>query len=90
MRESDTGLAYLNNPSLDDPLVPLHAAAGSYRIALSPRAGTKAMHIRALDVQESGKGQRCVESNGFSLLADGRFARGARKKLELGCYSKNS
>jgi hypothetical protein len=67
IQEPETDIAYLRDPSPDDPLLPLHAAAGSYRIALGPRAGKKVMHIRTLDAQESGKGPRCVESNGFSL-----------------------
>jgi hypothetical protein len=71
VQEPDTGLACLNDPSPDDPLLPLHAAAGSYRIALGPRAGKKVMHLRTLEARESGKGQRCVESNGFSLRPPG-------------------
>lgn len=39
VQEPDTGMAYLNDPSPDDPLTALHAAAGSYRIALGPRVG---------------------------------------------------
>jgi hypothetical protein len=85
VQEPDTGLAYLNDPSPADPLLPLHAAAGSYRIALGPRTGKKAMHIRTLEAQESGQGQRCVESNGFSLHANVSCARGERKKLERLC-----
>jgi hypothetical protein len=85
VQEPDTGLAYLNDPHPDDPLTSLHAAAGSYRIALGPRAGKKAMHIRTLEAQESTKGQRCVESNGFSLHADVSCGRGERKKLERLC-----
>ena len=85
VQEPDTEIAYLNDPSPSDPLLPLHAAAGSYRIALGPRAGKKVMHIRTLEAQEIGKGQRCVESNGFSLHANVSCARGERKKLERLC-----
>jgi hypothetical protein len=85
VQEPETGLAYLNDPSPDDPLLLLHAAAESYRIALGPRAGKKAMHVRTLEAQESVTGQRCVESNGLSLHANVSRGRGERKKLERLC-----
>ncbi len=48
VQEPDTGLTYLNDPSPDDLLTSLHAAAGSYHIAVGPRAGKKVIHIRTL------------------------------------------
>ena len=81
----DHDAGYLEVPQSDEVLAPLQAAACSYRIAMGPRAGRKAMSIRTMEARPSGEGTACVESNGFSLHAGVSCARGERKKLERLC-----
>jgi putative transposase len=83
---AEQGMRYLAEPESDRALTPLQAAAGTYRIALGPRAGQKVLSLqtvpsRAADSQQPG----CVNAHGFSLHAAVRCGAHQRQELERLC-----
>jgi len=85
----DTEIPNLTNPDADPALVPLHAAACTYRIALGPRRGQKVLTWKdpaaRLASQETPNPKGCVRAQGFSLHADTFWAYHQRQKLEQLC-----
>jgi len=81
---------YLADPDRDPALVPLQAAACTYRIALGPRAGQKvltwkdpALARSSQKAQDLPKG--CVSARGFSLHAGVHSGPHQRSTLERLC-----
>ena len=82
----EQGMSYLAQAESDRALTPLQAAACTYRIALGPRAGQKALSLqtvpsRAADSTQPG----CLNAHGLSLHAAVRCGAHQRKELERLC-----
>jgi hypothetical protein len=86
----EMGQTYLAEPDVDGEeartLLPLQAAAITYRIAFGPRAGQKVLTLRGAMPHESTVRQPlCANVDGFSLHAAVRVEAHDRKRLEQLC-----
>jgi Putative transposase len=82
----EEGMTYLAEADPESALVPLQAAACTYRIALGPRAGQKVLSFQTVPTQAvQPTPQRCVNEHGFSLHAEVCCTAQQRKKLEHLC-----
>jgi hypothetical protein len=86
----DMGQTDLAEPDADGQeartLIPLQAAAITYRIAFGPRAGQKVLTLRGAMPREAAARQPlCADIDGFSLHAAVRVEAHDRKRLEQFC-----
>ena len=86
----DQGSAYFSDMDTDGDdsrtLVPLQAAATTYRIAFGPRAGQKILTLqRAMPREASSDQALCANAHGFSLHAAVRCDTHQRQSLEQWC-----
>jgi hypothetical protein len=82
----EEGMTYLAEADPESALVPLQAAACTYRIALGPRAGQKVLSFQTVPTQAvQPTPQRCVNEHSFSLHAEVGCTADQRKKLEHLC-----
>ena len=74
------------NLAEDDTLAKLQAGAVTYRFALGPNKGKKALTLRTLPEQDHNSAKGLVaKSSGFSLHAGVAFAGNEREKIEKLC-----
>jgi hypothetical protein len=79
----EQGMTYLADHDPKSAMLPLQAAACTYRIAFGPRAGQKVLSLQTVPSQaEQPAQERCVNAQGFSLHAEVRCAINQRHKLE--------
>jgi hypothetical protein len=82
----EQGMTYLVDPDPESALIPLQAAACTYRIAFGPRAGQKVLTLQSVPNRVApSTSPRCVNEQGFSLHAEVRLAINQRHKLEHLC-----
>jgi hypothetical protein len=82
----EQGISYLAEVDSDSALMPLQAAACTYRIALGPRAGQKVLSLQTVPSRQADSTQPgCVNVHGFSLHAGVRCGAHQRKELERLC-----
>jgi hypothetical protein len=84
----EQGMTYLAEAESDRALMPLQAAACTYRIALGPRAGQKVLSLQTVPSRAGDSTQPdCVNAHGLSLHAAVRCGahqtQGARTPVPL-------
>ncbi len=89
VEEQETLCMAENTDETDTAMVPLQAAACTYRIALGPRAGQKVVTAQTVPStaapHTNNTTPRCANEQGFSLHAEVRCAMNQRNKLEPLC-----